>query len=164
MNSVYGEVDDDTNLLAALYSARQKVTESVADWGCRLETLFDAARCQTTLPGNPDSMLRNMMWSGLRQDLKDVSAYQFATSRTFDDLRVMLRRIEKQHAKPDQICDRKAATCRSAQGKKEKEDKSDVDKLTALVQQLVVSQQQLADRVIKIEQSGLSPNMLPQRQ
>ena len=50
MDSVFGEVDTETDLLAALYSARQGPAESVSDWGCRLETLFDAAKRQATIP------------------------------------------------------------------------------------------------------------------
>ena len=114
MDRVFGEVDTEAELLAALYSTRQGPTESVSDWGCRLETLFDAAKRQTTIPGNPDEVLRSVFWAGLRQELKDVSAYYFDTIRTFDELRTALRRIEKQHMKPstEKI---KSATCKSAQ-------------------------------------------------
>ena len=100
MDSVFGEVDTETDLLAALYSARQGPAESVSDLGCRLETLFNAAKGQATIPSNPDEILRSVFWAGLRQELKDVSAYHFDTIRTFDELRTALRRIEKQHMKP----------------------------------------------------------------
>ena len=114
MDSVFGEVDTETDLLAALYSARQGPAESVSDWGCRLETLFDAAKRQTTIPGNPDEVLRSVFWAGLRQELKDVSAYHFDTIRTFDELRTALRRIEMQHMKPSTE-KMKSAACKSAQ-------------------------------------------------
>ena len=92
-----------------------------------METLFDAAKRQATIPGNPDEVLRSVFWAGLRQELKDVSAYHFDTIRTFDELRTALRRIEKQHMKPSTE-KMKSATCKSAQERdkeKSKEDKPD---------------------------------------
>ena len=90
MDSIFGEVDTEADLLAALYSARQGPAESVSDWGCRLETLFDAAKHQATNTGHPDEVLRSVFWAGLRQKLKDVSAYHFDTIRTLKCCRVMM--------------------------------------------------------------------------
>ena len=59
MDSVFGEVDTEADLLAAFYSAHQGPRESVSDWGCRMETFFefDAAKRQATVPGSPDEVL-----------------------------------------------------------------------------------------------------------
>lgn len=133
MNSVFGEVDTEADVLASFYSARQGTEESVADWGCRLESLYDLAKRQAQLPGTQDEALRTMFWSGLRQDLKDVSSYQYDVTKTFDELRTVLRRIEKQHGKP-QVEKEKTASCKMSQPKVKKDDR--MDKLEAVIQQL----------------------------
>ena len=116
MNSVFGDIDTEADVLATFYGARQGPEETVADWGCRLEGLFDVAKRQAQIPGNPQEAMRNMFWSGLRQELKDVSAYQFDSIKSFDELRIALRRIERQHAKlPSKVA--KTVGCRSAQDK-----------------------------------------------
>ena len=141
MDSVFGEVGTEADLLAALYSARQGPAESVSDWGCRLETLFDAAKRQATIPDNPDEVLRSVFWAGLRQELKDVSAYHSDTIRTFDELRTALRRIEKQHMKPSTE-KMKSAACKSAQerdkekSKEDKPDKAGYERLETMIQQM----------------------------
>ena len=127
-------------LLAALYSACQGPVESVSDWGCRLETLFDAAKHQATIPGNTDEVLHSVLWAGLCQELKVVSAYHFDTIRTFDELRTALHRIEKRHMKPSTE-KMKSAACKSAQeqDKKSKEDKLDkagYERLETMIQQM----------------------------
>ena len=70
MDIVFWEVDTEADLLAVLYSACQGPVESVSDWGCWLETIFDAAKCQATIPGNTDEFLRSVFSAGLRKELK----------------------------------------------------------------------------------------------
>ena len=95
MNNDFGDIDTDADVLATFYGTRQGPEETVADWGCRLEWLLDIAKRQAQIPGNPQEALRNMFWSGLRQELKDVSAYQFNNIKSFDELCIALRRIER---------------------------------------------------------------------
>ena len=97
MDSIYGEVDDDTDLLATFYGARQMTSESVSDWGCRLESILDLVKKQGPLPRSQNEMLRKMLWTGLNEDLKKISGYKYDQTDSFDDLRVVLRRLEKQH-------------------------------------------------------------------
>ena len=111
-------------MLATFYGARQGPEETVADWGCRLEWLLDIAKRQAQIPGNPQEALRNVFWSGLRQELKDVSAFQIDSIKSFDELYIALRRIERQHAKlPSKVA--KTVGCRSAQDKEKKTEKED---------------------------------------
>ena len=100
MDSVYGETENQADALSTFYSAQQGKTETVTDWGCRLEGLLQMVKRQTNIPGDPDEMLRTKFWNGLRQELKDLSVYQFDTIKNFDDLRMAMRRIEKNHTKP----------------------------------------------------------------
>ncbi|OWF39253.1 hypothetical protein KP79_PYT25197 [Mizuhopecten yessoensis] len=138
MDSIFGEIDSESDLLAEFYGARQRKDESVADWGCRLESVLDSIQKQCTLPHTPDMMLRNMLWTGLRQDLKDVSGYLVNQINIFDDLRIALRRIEKQHKLPASATDipKQTSEKKSVPAKSAQEDT--YKKLEAMVQQLTV--------------------------
>ncbi|XP_076470830.1 uncharacterized protein LOC143300785 [Babylonia areolata] len=100
LDSIYGQVDEDADVLAAFYSARQGQSETVADWSCRIEGLFSRVRRLSDINGGTDEALRQMFWTGLRQELKDASAYQFDTIKSFDELRKAIRRVEKHPLAP----------------------------------------------------------------
>ena len=44
-----------------------------------------------------DTMLHDMLWKGLKAELKDKSHYEKEKYTTFDSLRVALRKLEKEH-------------------------------------------------------------------
>ena len=46
-----------------------------------------------------NEMLRSMFWTGMRQDLKDISGYKFETIHDFDKFRVEIRKLEQDHNK-----------------------------------------------------------------
>jgi hypothetical protein len=134
LDSVYGQVDDNADVMASFFSARQGPTESVADWSCRIEGLFSRLR---RLSGTAVSTedLRQMFWTGLRQELKDASSYHYETIKNFDELRIALRRIEKQHPPPPQPPPSKPGrtSCHAVQ----KDQNPDVtETLIAMVKQL----------------------------
>ena len=49
------------------------------------------------LENSADKMLRDMLWKGLRPDLKDITHYEREKYQSFDSLRVALRKIEKEN-------------------------------------------------------------------
>jgi len=97
-DSVYGVVESLENLLAKFYSAKQKADEDVTTWSCRLEDIISRVVEKGIIGlGDTNDMLRSMFWTGLRQDLKDISGYKFDSINDFDKLRVELRKIEQDH-------------------------------------------------------------------
>ena len=72
MDSIYGEVDEEEDLLHLFYGAKQEPDETVVDWGCRLETMVSLLKKQGPLPRDENSMLRKRLWKGLREELQDV--------------------------------------------------------------------------------------------
>ncbi|XP_070198734.1 paraneoplastic antigen Ma3-like [Littorina saxatilis] len=158
MDSVYGEIETESDVLAEFYGAHQEKNETVADWGCRLEQLLDVAKRQAYVPGNPDEALRNKFWTGLRQELKDVSAYQYDTSTSFDQLRITLRRIEKQHlACQTPSKSPKPTPCKSTQ-KQETNCKdgpeSEMAEMRAMIQQLTAQVKKLTTNPDKPSDQG----------
>ena len=80
-NSIFGAMDTEADVLATLYGAHHGQEETVADWGCGLEGLLDLATRQAQIPGNPQEAQRSKLWTGLRHELKAVSAYSLTPSR-----------------------------------------------------------------------------------
>lgn len=133
LDSVYGQVDDSADVMASFFSARQASTETVADWSCRIEGLFGRVqRLSATTVSTED--LRQMFWTGLRQELKDASSFHYETVKDFDNLRKVLRRIEKQHPPQQQ---QSAKSGRNPCNAVQKERNTDTtETLIAMVKQL----------------------------
>ena len=74
LDSIFGIVDTKETVLARFYSAKQDEKEYVATWSCRLEDLLMEAIDACLLDqAESNSMLRNMLWTGLLPALKDVT-------------------------------------------------------------------------------------------
>nr|KAG5696066.1 hypothetical protein BaRGS_017178 [Batillaria attramentaria] len=142
MDSIYGQINSEADVLAAFYGARQEATETVAEWGCRVESLLDEVKQQRVQLQRPsDEMLRTVLWTGLRQELKDVSSYHYDRARSFDELRVVLRRLEQQHPPPAKAA--KPSNCKAATKGKPTQEKSEIDDLKAAIHQLTTEVREL---------------------
>ena len=141
MDSMYGEVDEEEDLLHVFYGARQEPNESVADWGYRLETTIALLKNQGPLPRPENQMLRNRLWKGLRKDLQDLSGYKYDQVDDFDELRIVLRRIEKQQQDRSAAPEKKprSTTAKSAQ------PSSDTNDLRIMLQKLTDDVKALKD-------------------
>jgi len=92
--SMYGGVEKTETRLSQFYSAKQGEEESVSSWCCRLEVLFAKAMEHNQDPlmlRRKDSVLRNMLWTGLKPSLKTVSGYKFDQCTSLNTLLVSLR-------------------------------------------------------------------------
>jgi hypothetical protein len=133
LDSVFGQVDDDTDVKAAFYSARQGQRESVADWSCRIEGLFARVSRVSNITGTEEG-LRQMFWTGLRQELKTATTYYYETVKSFDQLRKAVRRVEQQQ-QPVSAPKVEKASCHVAQGEA-KANTDSTQRLEAMVKQL----------------------------
>ena len=96
-------------------------------------------------------MLHSMLWTGLRQDLKDISGHKYDTIRDFNTLRVALRQIEKDHLPQKAKTNIKPNTAKSATPPAETSSiKTDVEELKGMVQQLT-------HKVSSMEQQSYTP-------
>jgi hypothetical protein len=131
MDSIFGEVGAEADCLANFFSARQAPTETIAEYSCRLEKLLDLASRQATLPGSSDVLLRKMLWTGLHKDLKDSTLYLYDSSSSFDELRVALRKLEKERMPKE----KENASCKLQKATKVSED-SEMKQLKAEMKEL----------------------------
>ena len=146
LDSIFGTVDNKEELMAEFYGARQKEDEDITSWSCRLEDIIgkglEKGLVQQT---EVNKMLHSMLWTGLRQDLKDISGYKYETIKDFDTLRVALRQIEKEH--PPHKSNTKSAKPNTSKFATPSADSSDIVELKGMVQQLT-------QKVTNMEQQG----------
>lgn len=91
-------MENKEELLAEFYIARQLEDEDVTIWSRRLEDIIGKGLEKGIVPHTEvNSMLRSMLYTGVRQDLKDITGYKYDTIQSFNQLRVALRQIEREH-------------------------------------------------------------------
>ena len=148
-DSVYGVVESKESLLAEFYSAKQKESENIREWSCRLEDILGKA-VEKDLVKITDSnkMLCSMFWTGMRQEMKDVCGFKFDTIDDFDTLRTEIRKIEKEHKKEDKACLSKSAVY--------KEDK-EKDELREMIQNLTLKVSSMEDRLSDMASCRMQP-------
>ncbi|XP_033752164.1 uncharacterized protein LOC117335976 [Pecten maximus] len=140
MESIYGTVDKPESVLATFYSARQGKDEDVTTWGCRLEDLLSKACQKHPFPvEEQNGMLREMFWSGLVGHLKDTTGYLYETIKDFDQLRVAVRRVEKDKDK------RREEGTKATPAKAAVDQKSQFDELKGMIHQLAGEVEKLRD-------------------
>ncbi|XP_060577083.1 uncharacterized protein LOC132734365 [Ruditapes philippinarum] len=96
MDATYGNVASTERLKEQFYSASKWEGESIVDYSLRLEYLL--VDSQITLDRKTrDDMLRNRLWSGLRnQDLKNATRYKFEAELDYTRFRRELRLVEEE--------------------------------------------------------------------
>ena len=93
------------------YSCEQKPNESVQAFATRLEDLFDKAVNLHALKGSDKGLLKDILHSGLKKELKTLTLYQKDRLTNYDVFKRELRKIEadmkgnsspepKKHCKP----------------------------------------------------------------
>lgn len=133
LDSIYGDVEKKEDLLAQFYRARQGEDESITKWSCRLESIMGrAVEKGIVKPTDRNSMLHTMLWTGLRTELKDISGHKFDSIKDFDELRIALRHIEKDHEERRTI---KPHTAKAA-ATPEPIQQSQMDEFRGLIHQL----------------------------
>lgn len=65
--------------------ARQKEDKDITNWNCRLENVIGRANDLGMVQVNDfEAMLHFILWTGLRQYLKDASSHKYDTIKDFD--------------------------------------------------------------------------------
>ena len=96
LEALYGNISSTEKLKEQFYLAHQKVNENVADYSLRLEQLLRHSSLHFDQE-TKNEMLRNRLWSGLRdKELRNAARYKFETVRSFNLLRKELRQIEQE--------------------------------------------------------------------
>uniref|UniRef100_A0A8W8NZZ6 Paraneoplastic antigen Ma-like C-terminal domain-containing protein n=1 Tax=Magallana gigas TaxID=29159 RepID=A0A8W8NZZ6_MAGGI len=143
LNSVYGSVENKQQLLSEFYRARQRGDEDITAWSGRLEEIIGRGLEKGIVRQNEvNSMLHSMLWTGLRQELKDISGYKYDNIQDFNKLRIALRQIEKDHQQDQQKTSKSNTATSICKSTNSTAENSDMEDLKGMVQQLVSSVQQ----------------------
>lgn len=143
LDSVYGSVENKQQLLSEFYGARQREDEDITAWSGRLEEIIGKGLEKGIVRQNEvNSMLHSMLWTGLRQELKDISGYKYDNIQDFNKLRIALRQIEKDHQQDQQKTSKSNTATSICKSTNSKAENSDLEELKGMVQQLVSSVQQ----------------------
>lgn len=97
LTSVYGDIQERESILQEFYGTKQGKNEDVSTWSCRLENIMQKAiKIGAVNPAMADGMLHDMLYKGLKPEIKAISHYEKERYTGFDDLRIALRKIEKE--------------------------------------------------------------------
>lgn len=94
LDGVYGIIYPSEKLIQQLYTSKQEATESVVDYGMRLEGLIQ--RCIERKAINNDvknEMLRTKLWSGLSDNYLRNSSHYVYKYDTIDDLETLRKEL-----------------------------------------------------------------------
>ena len=103
LDGLFGDVLTGESLLQQFYSERQKADESVAVWGCRLESLVaNAIEKGKISPSAKNDMLKSKFWVDLYDDrLKNATRHKYDSIDDFAELCIAVRAIEHELAEGD---------------------------------------------------------------
>lgn len=98
LEGVYGIVERGTTLLQQFYNAKQEGSESVAEYGCRLEEIVNRAISRGAVAKEQaNEMLRSKLWTGLKDErVRNATRHKYDMIHDFDALRAELRAMEQE--------------------------------------------------------------------
>lgn len=100
---VFGVALSSEALVQSFYACNQRAEkETVAAWGCRLESLLSQAKDKGIVTGDADEMLRSRFWSGLKNlELKNALRHRFDGGQSFTQLMLAARAVEQEDTPGD---------------------------------------------------------------
>lgn len=94
LESTFGNIETRESILRKFYSTQQKVNESVTSYSSRLEEIFNQAINLNGLKKTDDDILKQVLYQGLRPEIRHLSAYKCDTIMDYDRFKIELRKIE----------------------------------------------------------------------
>ena len=94
LHSTYGLIDSKETVLKKFYSCVQQSKESVRGYSSRLEELFSQACDVGGLRRSEEGILKQVLYQGLRREIKQMAVYPCNTIDDYDRFKVELRKIE----------------------------------------------------------------------
>lgn len=148
LGGIYGSVDAGQTTLAEFYAAKQKAQETVASWSVRLEEILDrAVKLRVVDDFQVNEMLRSRLWAGLQPRLRDAARNKYDTITDFDQLRVEIRKIEREYKEEEPAKKPEAEPKKTAKmATVKKEDETDTD-LKAMMCQIAATMQQMQEEM-----------------
>ena len=114
---IFGNVLSTEQMFEQFYSAKQKLEETIAGWGCRLEELLSQLREKGALTSDSTrDMLRSKFWMGLQDDhIKNATRHHFDSGATYEELFRAMRTLEMERASTPDPVKKKSTTAHVVQ-------------------------------------------------
>ena len=128
-NSTFGTIESKRSVLRKIYSCTQG-TDSVKKYASRLEDYFAQGVELGAMRRGDDDLLKELLYQGLKVDLKLQAQYKYETIRDYDRFKIELRSLEEEMNRPDEV---KLKPCHATQ---KQEDHSEMGQLKDTVKSL----------------------------
>ena len=132
LENEFGNVASGQTIMKEFYTATQKETESVNEWGLRLEEIFQRAiEKGKAREVERDTTLREQFWKSPRSErLKNATRVKYESLKSFEQLRKAVRAEENEMKLATNIAQQQARTQIKSEKtetvQEEKEDKLDL--------------------------------------
>ena len=113
LNTTFGDIETRETIFRKLYSCTQGPTESVTKFASRLEELFAQAVELGALKRTQEDILKDILFQGLRRELKQQAAYKYDTINDYDRFKIELRKLESED-KDVSASDKDVKKCKAA--------------------------------------------------
>ncbi|KAL4236159.1 hypothetical protein ACF0H5_004545 [Mactra antiquata] len=94
LDSDYSIVETKECSLKRFYNTEQKKEENIEKYAARLEDLFDKAVSLGTFNRSDTEILKRVLHSGLKKDIKRMPLYQLVHCESYDEFKRELRKME----------------------------------------------------------------------
>lgn len=154
----YGNVSTGETLIQSFYNDYQRDTESIVDYGSRLEqTLSRAVRCGHIDLVAKDAMLRSKFWTGLKsQQLRNSTRHLYDSVKDFQTLLREIRKVESEDSNSSRPASKKTAQQQSGQADT---DQMSTDTISKQLSELMTRMKLLEQRLENQQQT--SANVQP---
>jgi len=132
LESAYGNIESKESVLRKFYSVQQKDKETVETFASRLEELFDQAVKLNALRRSESEVLKQVLHTGLRKDLRHLSIYHADKITDYDEFKRELRKMEAE-LEENVVSEKKV--CKPVINM-EKKDTNEVKELREIVEKL----------------------------
>ena len=100
-NSTFGTIESKRSVLRKIYSCTQG-TDSVKKYASRLEDYFAQGVELGAMRKGDDDLLKELLYQGLKVDLKLQAQYKYETIHDYDRFKIELRSLEEEMNKPEE--------------------------------------------------------------
>ena len=139
LENEFGNVASGQTIMKEFYTATQKETESVNEWGLRLEEIFQRAIEKGKVRKEErDATLRDQFWKSLRSErLKNATRVKYESLKSFEQLRKAVRAEESEMKLATNIAQQQAkAQPKAEKTEKVQEDTDREDKLDLILKRI----------------------------
>jgi hypothetical protein len=127
----YGQIDSIETVLKKFYACEQGEGESFGKYCARVEELFTRAIELKALKPSQQTILKSVVYQGMKQPLKQMTNLKFELAKDYDDFKIEVRKIENETVSSKDKLKTTTTKCQSTT-----ESKSEIGELKDLLKEM----------------------------